>query len=79
MTTLQLAEQFLKFCKSNPQLRFYQALYVFTQADIIQINNQDCFYIDNNNVKKPEVQEMTVEEISRELGRKIKVIGNGNK
>lgn len=36
--------EFVEFCLAHPELRFWQALYAFTNAEAIQVDGRDPFY-----------------------------------
>lgn len=52
--TVVIAKNFLRFCESNPELRFMQALYAFLRFKKIEVQKEggnemvDCFYLQNN-------------------------------
>ena len=54
MTTVQMAEDFLRYCKQYPDQRFWQAIrnytgfpFVFVKTDL-DSDSIDTFYIQNN-------------------------------
>ena len=48
MTTVELAERFLKFCLENQRYRFWQALQAFTKREIFV--GHDTFFDENDTV-----------------------------
>lgn len=45
----EVLKDFVKFCKSNPELRFWQAVWAWLRCTSLQIDGVDPFYWEGKN------------------------------
>jgi len=68
-------DKFVKFCKENSKLRFWQALYAFSGAEMISVNNQDTFYWEGSGVM-PQKIPLGIADCGSQKPQKDTVNGN---